>query len=290
MAKGDKSRQARAISVGESRGGEREGTLGARTEGMRGQFWDDYLNSQMRGQQERGDIMNLYRGQIGGGYSPVSYSRTPEFGEALAGFSEFGKTGGYSDADVANMRARGVSPIRATYARAMENLNRQKALQGGYSPNAAAAGAKMARELSMNLGDASTNLEAQLAEMKQRGRLAGYEGLGRLSTADLQMMMDAARANQMAGLQARGLDLDALRGMSSLYSTGPGEAEAFGRMALSSMGQGIDVGQMGNQFDLGMLGARQNQSQMPGNWQSFWGNVQAPFEAVGSMRNAFRPF
>src|SRR5437773_5397071 len=59
----------------------------------------------------------------GGGFNP----------QAAAGFSEFSKTGGFSPEDLANIRARALSPVRAVYSNAQREVNRQRSLQGGYS-------------------------------------------------------------------------------------------------------------------------------------------------------------
>lgn len=95
-------------------------------------------------------------------------------------YQEFANTGGYSPEDVANIRSRALSPTRAVYANAQRNVNRQRALQGGYSPGFGALQARMAREQGQGLSDVSTGTEAELAQMIQGGRLQGLEGMSRL--------------------------------------------------------------------------------------------------------------
>src|SRR5262249_44917522 len=72
----------------------------------------------------------------GGGMNP----------EAIAGFRNFAQTGGFSPEDLSNIRARALSPVRATYANAEREVNRQRSLQGGYSPGFNVLQARMARE------------------------------------------------------------------------------------------------------------------------------------------------
>jgi|SRR6186713_656781 len=103
----------------------------------------------------------------GGGGAPKSF----------AGFQQFAQTGGFSPEDLANIRARAVSPVRAVYANAQQNVNRQRALQGGYSPGFNVLQARMAREQGQGISDAATNAEAGLAEMVQKGKLAGLQGM-----------------------------------------------------------------------------------------------------------------
>src|SRR5207344_2122390 len=94
-----------------------------------------------------------------------NYQRTPELNTALTGLQDYSKTGGYSDADIGNIRERAISPIRSIYDSADRNINRQKVLSGGYSPNQGALQAKLARESSSKIGDITTNANARIAEM-----------------------------------------------------------------------------------------------------------------------------
>lgn len=96
---------------------------------------------------------------------------------AAAGYANFAQTGGFSPEDLANIRARAVSPVRAVYANAEREVNRQRALQGGYSPGFGTLQARMAREQGQGISDAATNAEADIAQMVQQGKLAGLHGL-----------------------------------------------------------------------------------------------------------------
>ena len=100
-----------------------------------------------------------------------------DYNTVLSGYRDFATTGGFSPEDLANIRARAVSPIRAVYANAQMNLNRQRALQGGYSPGFQAAMSRMSREQSMSQADAAVNREAELAQQIREGKLAGLQGL-----------------------------------------------------------------------------------------------------------------
>jgi hypothetical protein len=106
----------------------------------------------------------------GGGHS------TPN-AAAMAGFGQFAQTGGFSPEDLANIRARAVSPVRATYANAQREVNRQRAIQGGYSPGFGVLQARMAREQGQGISDAAEGAEADIAKMVQSGKLAGLQGL-----------------------------------------------------------------------------------------------------------------
>ena len=121
--------------------------------------------------------------------------------EALSRFRDFSETGGFSPDDIRNIRARGVSPIRSVYAQAQQNIDRQRALQGEYSPNYTAATAKLSRELAGQLSGASTNVEAMLAPLIQRGKLAGLQGFRQAEESGLSRAFQSQLANQQANLQ-----------------------------------------------------------------------------------------
>lgn len=192
-------------------------------------------------------------------FSPISpktieYNLAPELTNTIASLRDYAGTGGFSDQDVSNIRARGVSPIRSIYANAQRNLDRQRALQGGYSPNYAAASAKMARELSSQLGDATTGLEADLAQKRSANRLSALSALSPLSTTAANIksqydMYNADTANRMAEFNAltplqfqqfnnqQEADdfmrrMQAIEGMRGLYGTTPALASTFGNQVL----------------------------------------------------------
>lgn len=218
----------------------------------------------------------------GGGYQPITpermtYEQTPDVMAAMSGLKELSQTGGLSGKEQADLRARGVSPIRAAFASAMRGVERQKSLQGGYSPGYNAAMSRMAREQSESAAGAATNVNAAIAEMVQRGRLsaapqyaqfAGQEaGAQRgVQAGNIQNALEAARLN-MAGRQSdvsnrlaalSGMTgiagdeqrnrLGALQGMLSLYGTTPALAQLFGNQVLQQ-------GQLQQQGGLGLIQA-----------------------------------
>lgn len=210
-----------------------------------------------------------------------SYNRSSDLNSAIGGLQEFSRTGGYSDSDVSNIRARGLSPIRAVYENARRNLDRQKVLQGGYSPNYGAVLSKMAREQSSLASDASTDVNARIAQMVQSGKLAGYQSLSPLVSRDSELAnaantrnVDAAREldtsntgdarnvrdanaqlkmrvdemNQNNQMDDRNLELSALSGKSNLYGTTPALTNMFGNQVLQNNQQEMQAVQTANQI------------------------------------------
>ena len=282
------------------------------------------------------DIMNQYRGIAtgagsvsrggggggssggsggggGGGFSWSNISpQTAAYKDpfnSYAGFTEFSETGGYSPEDIANMRARGISPIRAAYANAEREMGRQRSLQGGYSANAFAGLGRMAREQGQAAADATQNVEAGLAEARNRGRLSGLGGMsdieGQRLGADVdlakfnsQQAMAAAQANAAgrlraasAGASARNaanqtaaysaaqnteMRLRALGGMTDLRGQTPGTVKMYGDQATSLSGQGGTFG--GN-----MVGYAGDAAARPGAWDTGMGRMRDVGDMGGRM-------
>lgn len=160
------------------------------------------------------------------------------------GFQQFAQTGGYGPQDLASIRARALSPTRAVYANALRNVNRQRSLQGGYSPGYGTLMGRMAREQGQGLSDAATNAEAAIAQMVQQGKLAGLQGM-------------TGAANAQTGL----------------YGAAPGQANMFGNQVLGASGRYLDLmnaynTRLGHQY-----GAMGNILQDPGTSGRVTGNM-----------------
>lgn len=142
-----------------------------------------------------GNIMNAYKGL--------------QNGPAVQNLQDLATTGGYSEADKQNIRERGISPIRSIYSSANRDIDRQRSLQGGYSPNYTASKAKMAREQSNIISDKVTDVNAQLAQNVATNRI------------------------NTAGTYANAA-IQPVQGQQSLYGTTPALASTFGNQALGA--------------------------------------------------------
>jgi len=229
-----------------------------------------------------GDFRKNLGGPTSFSFRPVSAERPEELGEAygylreaMPGYRDFAATGGYSGKDVQELRARGVSPIRAAYGNTMMELNRARALGGNAgAPNYIAALSRAQRELPEQIAEATTNVNAGLADAIRQGKMFGLTGIsntgstmGGLSSQEAGRMLQAALANQSADLQAQGMseqsrlntagmDLNAIGQMAGLYGTTPGMAATFGNQALNAWQTRAGMEQARNQFGLGLLDAQ----------------------------------
>lgn len=248
-----------------------EGQVG----GLAGQMAGNYSGAVAQNQADYGNIMGSYQNYLKN-FNPkaqmVSYNRPDElnegFGymrEAMPGYRNFANTGGYSDQDIQELRARSTNPVRAAYGNTMMQLDRARALGGDAgAPNYIAALSRANRELPGQVADAQTNINAALADQIRQGKLAGLAGMtgigqsmGGMSLDDARLGLTAATANQDADLQAQGLGnsgrLAAMSGMNSLYGTTPGMSNMFGNQALQGYNQLGSLENARNNYGLGLL-------------------------------------
>lgn len=219
------------------------------------QFTSNYNTGVEKNLRSYDDIMNSYQQFLGRGSGNAATSA------AIGGFSDMANTGGLSEQDKMDMRARAIAPTRSIYDRGQQEVSRQRSLQGGYSPNATAALAKMSREQSYNISDINTNVNAGIAEMVARNKLAGLSGLGSVGS-------------ELSGqdIQAQ---LGAMGGMSNLYGTSPGLAGMFGDQVLSSQNNLLQGQGLQNNLSQILMNARSQNAQIPGNFQQAMGNINS---------------
>ena len=254
-------------------------------------MWNTYKTAKDTNVADYGNIMKGYQDyndslKAGGpskfGFQSVSAQRPKELNQAYGqlnsagtGYQNFADTGGYSDTDVQELRARGMSPIRSAYNNTMMEMDRSRALGGEQgSPNYIAAASKAQRELPGQMSDAMTGVNATLANAIREGKLAGLSGLtnvggtmGGLSGQESGRMLTADMANQNADLQSQQLaeqslqnfrqsQLAGLSGQTGLYGTTPAMSSTFGNQALNAYGQRAGMEANRNQYSLGLLNAQ----------------------------------
>lgn len=257
-------------------------------EGTAKGFYDEAHGNATRANDQAfadyGNMMGNYRdlfanvkGPTNFNWDNVAYSRPDELNEAFgnlrtagAGYKNFADTGGYSDKDVRELRARGIAPIRAAYGNSIRELDRANTLGGG-AANYIAARSKAQRELPGQMADAMTSVNAGLADSIRQGKLAGLSGLssvggtmGGLSADEAAKILQANLANSSGRLQAAGMSensyqnyfgnkMAALDAQRSLYGTTPGMASMFGNQAMQGLSQMGQLEANRNNFGLGLI-------------------------------------
>jgi len=207
----------------------------------------------------------------------IQYNKSDDVSAALGNLAGLTKTGGYSEQDKADLRARGISPLRSIYSSAQQGLNRNKALSGGYSPNFAAASAKMARSLSDQIGGAEQSVNAGIAQNVAGNKVAiapayASAALGEsgqrigVDTSNAGNALQAGIANSGNSLQAEIANaqlkqgnnrdiLSAIEGMKSLYGTTPALTNLFGNQVMQAQGSGQNQQQINNRKLEGVYGS-----------------------------------
>lgn len=216
-----------------------------------------YRNILGQGNGESDALMQQYKSLLQGmgEYKDVNYQESGEQKEAFKQLRNLVETGGLSEAERGDLRARGVSPIRAVYANMEREMGRNRSLSGGYSPSFNAAAARMAREGSESIAGAVTNVNAKIAEMVQQGKLTAApqfanlansktQGMNQVSLANARNKIDfsANKGNLLQGMGSllnnkNNPQLQALQGMTSLYGTTPALVNTFGSQVANQSNQ-----------------------------------------------------
>jgi hypothetical protein len=216
-----------------------------------------YRNVLGQGSGESDDLMSRYKSLLEGmgDYTDIGYQESGEQKEAFKKLRELSETGGLNEAERGDLRARGISPIRAVYANMEREMGRNRSLSGGYSPSYNATAARMAREGSESIAGATTNVNAKIAEMVQQGKLTAAPQFANLANSKTQGMNQATQANarnkidfsankgnllegmsRVSNAKSRA-PLEALQGMTSLYGTTPALVNTFGNQVANQSGQ-----------------------------------------------------
>lgn len=193
------------------------------------------------------------------------YKQSPDSIAAIANLKELAGSGGYSDQGIADLRARGISPIRAVYANAQRNVDRQRSLQGGFSPNYNAVTSKMAREMSDQIANQTTNVNAGIAQNVASNRLqiapsynAAAAGQSDLANQMGQHNVDAQNAagqfNANAGNAAQLQNIANIMAANQFNAGAANNAGQFNAQQNQQNQQfGAGQNQQNNQFNAGAL-------------------------------------
>lgn len=109
-------------------------------------------------------------------------------GSAGKGYGEFAATGGISPGEIAATRQMAQGDVSSIYDSLKRNLERRKAIQGGYSPGFGANEATLGREGSAASYGAVNQANLGLLQQQREGRLAGLGGLAGIGSEYLSQI------------------------------------------------------------------------------------------------------
>lgn len=283
MAKGDANKAQNKI---DQQGGQAQNQLTNTFQNLLPQnqsLQNRYNVSADQSQQNYGDMYgqygNLY-GQMNNAYGQMGNQIQGAFGPQRAGYANFAQTGGYSPQDIQDIRARAIAPTRAVYQNAMDDISRQRALSGGYAPNAIAAQAKLTRDLGQSISDANVNANASIADSIRQGKLAGLGGLNAVDNSQLGLL-----GSNLAG-QSNALNTT-LGGQRSLYGTAPGQTSMYGTQLGQSNQQMSEISQLQNQLAQMLINGQLGKATVPGDYQQALGNIGSTVNLGGKIASLF---
>lgn len=220
-------------------------------------------------EQQAGDydsIMKAYRDYAltqssnpkQGQYTPTTspYEKTADVTKSLADLSSLTDTGGYTPQGIQELRARGMSPIRSIYAGANRDIDRQRSLQGGYSPNYGAMKLRMGRDMSESIGKQMSDVNAGIAQNVASNKLSAAPNYASAAAtqgaaqnqhglANANIMNEAGRFNAGQGNQTNTNILGAIQGQANLYGTTPALSSLFGQQAVTGASLQNQINQSG---------------------------------------------
>lgn len=214
-----------------------------------------------------GDIESLRRYSQGGSVTPEDRARIRGGGV----YDEFSKTGGWSEDDKQNYRARAGSVIPSFFKNLKQTLETQNRAQGGYNPGYTSQTAKLARDSSRQANEANIEAENYIGESVRGGRRWGAEGMSQSEMA-LQDLLDRIYQGGMG---------KALAGASDLYgniarnrvAAGQGLSETDRAILAAASGFG-DLYSTDAGLESNYLRARQGQQQHEDSQAGQWWDRQ----------------
>ena len=232
-----------------------------------------------------------------GGYSKLAETggvNRADFNPALDSYKGFMSHGGV---DATALRQRATGQIPSFYDAYKRNAQRRSNVQGGYSPGFDEQQAEIGREAGRAGFEASRQVEGDIADkvqqgkmfgttgygglmsnitgMEQQGKIAGLGGLTNIGQTEASLGESRASRNQQMQLALQRMfqegGMESNRGLQNLYSSRSGEMDQGLDAWLRGMGQR-------SQNDLGNLGMRAGMTQGKN-----WGEILSRIAGYGGM-------
>lgn len=178
----------------------------------------------------------------------TQYAQSPDVTASISNLVDLARTGGYSDAGIADLRSRGISPIRAVYANAQQNVDRQRALSGGSGANYGAVTAKMSRDLSDQIANQTSNVNAGIAQNVASNRLqiAPTYASATENQSNLHNQMNetnTAAQNAAGQFNANASNQAQLENIANIMRTNEANQQAYNQAGQFNAGNAIQAGQ-----------------------------------------------
>lgn len=212
-----------------------------------------------------------------GGLTEENISRM----RGMGGFDEFAKTGGYTPESIANIKAQALSPIGSYATGTREELDRRRALQGGYAPGFDAANRQLQRQTSRAIADTSLAANVGIQDRINEGRQWGIGGLAQAEGA----VAGLQSGNKLAGMQAAGgLELQLQDTISRYRAMGLSMEQATAQALAEFDAMNVQNQMMAGQFNI--LNAQNMQMAGLGGLRDVYGTGVGQYENELDRRNS----
>jgi hypothetical protein len=219
-----------------------------------------------------------------------------DFEPAFASYKGIMSNGGIGEGEAQALRARATSMVPSFYNKYKQSLQRRSNVQGGYSPGFDAQMSEIGRQAGREGFQASRQVEGDIADKRQQGRMFGTSGYGSLMSdvtgkeqsgklaglgglkgiGDSEMSASSANAgldeakasrNMQAQLAMMGMYQSGragqTRGLQDLYSSAPGNVGQASSNFLSGLG-GLSANDLNNLSQRGSIQDRSWMDMIPG--------------------------
>lgn len=219
----------------------------------------------------------------------AKFRQSGDVSSALGNLSELSRTGGYSEGDKSDLRSRGVSPIRSIYGNAQRELQRNRSLGGGYSPNFAAASGDMARSMSDQIGQRVTDVNAGIAQNVASNRIGASGTYAGAAQNANNAQTEAERHNADIVNQINEFNASGQAGVNAANAAGANETSRFNagganEMSRFNAGGASDMSRFNATNRIGLLNsANENAFKNTEGMRSLYGTTPALTKLFGDQ-------
>ena len=213
------------------------------------QRYRDFMN--------RSDELSSQWDQVGR-LSPAQQEEIRGYG----GFKRYADTGGMSDAERQNYRQRSNATVPSFYENLRQRSVRDNAVGGGVNPGFDAQQALLSREAAQGASRAGLETETDLQKIIDDNTKWGIGGVSDAGTRIAQLLQSGDIARMTGKTSTAGLNLDAIRGMSSLD---PNYDLPYDRLNLDALNSATGARS-------GILKSRVDRANRKKNWWDSWGS------------------
>lgn len=203
----------------------------------------------------------------GGGYAaynPEMLKLTGTLEDAKGRYKNFADTGGYTEDDKNNIRARAISPISGFYDGLQRDMSHMRTAGQGSNIGFGESLQRMAREKARMSADVARDADLNIMDRVNAGKqygLTGYTGIGNTEQdIDNNNVNERNQASQINASNARaaaaaadadarwrmGMQMEGLDRMADFYQTSPAELSRYDNMLMAERGMASDQFQNSN--------------------------------------------